>query len=273
MRGASAGVKALVAKLRSPLQGNWELEAKLAEKNETLQRLRRRTATRDRELTRLREELTQAKSANHSRDFSSESILKFFLIGRGRSGTTWLRSILNSHPEILCWGEGRFFERSFEREDFEQWELKNIPPSSLYGAISGSKYLKAWVDRSVWARGRDTDTHLVNLTRLAVDYFLAEQLSKTDKRIVGDKTPFVSAEVVEEISVVYPEAKVIHIIRDGRDVAVSMIHHMWNYSKDAGGFYDLEPEDLERRDAYRRNPASALTEGLFTKNRLKGIAR
>ena len=228
---------------------------------------------RDQELARLRAELAQARAAGHLQSFSGRNRSVFFILGRGRSGTTWLRSILNSHPEILCWGEGRFFERSFEREDFEQWELKNIPPSSLYGAISGSKYLKAWVDRSVWARGRDTDTHLVNLTRLAVDYFLAEQLSKTDKRIVGDKTPFVSAEVVEEISVVYPEAKVIHIIRDGRDVAVSMIHHMWNYSKDAGGFYDLEPEDLERRDAYRRNPASALTEGLFTKNRLKGIAR
>src|SRR5919199_579071 len=251
MRGASAGVKALVSKLRSRLQGNWEPEAKLAEKNGTLQRLRRRTATRDRELTRLREELTQAKSANHSRDFSSESILKFFLIGRGRSGTTWLRGVLNNHPEIMCWGEGRFFERSFERRDFEELRPKNMPPSSLYRAIVQSRLLRAWIDDSVWARGKNTDEHLDNLTRLAVDYFLAEQLSKTDKRIVGDKTPFVSAEIVEELSTVYPEAKVIHIIRDGRDVAVSMIHHMWNYAKSEGGIYDLKPVELEKRDARR----------------------
>ena len=272
MRGASAGVKALVAKLRSPLQGNWELEAKLAEKNGTLQRLRKRTAARDRELTRLQEELTQAKSANHSRDFSSESILKFFLIGRGRSGTTWLRSVLNSHPEIMCWGEGRFFERSFERRDFEDLRLKNMPPTSLYRAIVQSKLLKAWIDESVWARGKETDEHLVNLIRLAVDYFMAEQLSKANKRIVGDKTPFVSAEIVEEISMIYPEARVIHIIRDGRDVAVSLMHHMWNHAKSEGGVYDLEPEELEKRHAYRTGSLVPPADSLFTKERLIRIA-
>ena len=76
-----------------------------------------------------------------------------------------------------------------------------------------------------------------------------------------------------EIGALYPEAKVIHTVRDGRDVAVSMIHHMWNYSRDTRAFYDLDPEDLKRRDAYRRDPASAPTTGLFTEKRLKNIAR
>ena len=40
-----------------------------------------------------------------------------------------------------------------------------------------------------------------------------------------------------------------------------------------GAFYDLEPEDLEKRNAYRKNPASALAEGLFTEKRLTNIAR
>jgi hypothetical protein len=196
----------------------------------------------------------------------------FFVLGRGRSGTTWLRSVLNSHPEILCWGEGRFFERSFKREDFQQLELENLPPSSLYRAILESRDLKAWINGSVWAKGEDPDKRLADLTRLTIDYFLTEQLSKTGKRIVGDKTPFVSAEVVEEISRVYPEAKVIHIIRDGRDVAVSLIHHMWNNAKAEGGIYDLEPEELEKRDAFRRGSLVPGTESLFTKKRLIRIA-
>jgi hypothetical protein len=37
----------------------------------------------------------------------------------------WFISFLDSHPEILCRGEGRFFERSFEREDFEQSQPKD----------------------------------------------------------------------------------------------------------------------------------------------------
>lgn len=265
-------VKTLVAGLRSRLQRGRELEAKLAEKNETLQRVRRRAANRDRELARLREELAQARTASHSRTFPSGSMTAFFLIGRARSGTTWLRGVLNAHPEIMCWGEGRFFERSFERRDFEELRPKNMPPSSLYRAILHSKLLRAWVDDSVWARGKKTDEHLDELTRLAVDYFLGEQLSKTNKRIVGDKTPFVSAEIIEEIGKVYPEARVIHIIRDGRDVAVSLMHHMWNNAKSEGGVYDLEPEELEKRHAYRAGTLVPPAESLFTKERLVRIA-
>src|SRR3712207_865351 len=98
----------------------------------------------------------------------------FFIVGQARSGTTWVRNTLGAHPEILCRGEGRFFERTFLREDFEGWDLKNIAPVSLYGAFARSEYLRAWAERSVWATGRTADEHLDNLTRLAVDYFLSE---------------------------------------------------------------------------------------------------
>ncbi len=220
----------------------------------------------------LRTEPAQAEAAEHPRGFSGRGMPVFFILGRGRSGTTWLRTLLNSHPEIMCWGEGRFFERSFMREDFEQLELENIPPSSLYRAILESRHLRSWIDRSVWARGEETERHLINLTRLTIDYFLAEQLSRTNKRVVGDKTPFVSAEVVEEISAIYPEARVIHIIRDGRDVAVSLIHHMWNHAKNEGGIYDLSPEELEKRRAYREGSLVPPAESLFTRERLTRIA-
>jgi hypothetical protein len=228
---------------------------------------------RNEELAGLQSERAQAKkTAGRPQGLSRESAPVFFIIGRGRSGTTWLRTILNSHPEIMCWGEGRFFERSFKREDFERLQMENIPPSSLYRAILESRYLRSWIDRSVWASGKETDRHLKNLTRLAIDYFLAEQLSKTNKRIVGDKTPFVSAEVVEDISAIYPEARVIHIIRDGRDVAVSLIHHIWNNARTEGGIYDLEQEELEKRRAYREGSLVAPAESLFTRERLIRIA-
>jgi uncharacterized coiled-coil protein SlyX len=261
------GLRTLLAELNLRPRTRRELEAKLAEKNERLQNLRRQVARKDGELARMREELDRTGGR-----FSGESVPAFFVVGRGRSGTSWLRILLNSHPEIMCGGEGRFFERNFKREDFEQLQLENIPPSSLYRAILESSYLKFWIDRSVWAKGEETDKHLINLTRLAIDYFLAEQLSKTNKRMVGDKTPFVSAEVIEEISTIYPEARVIHIIRDGRDVAVSLIHFMWNHAKNEGGIYDLEPEELEKRHAYREGSLDSPTESLFTKERLTSIA-
>jgi hypothetical protein len=271
------GAKAMLTRLKSRLKGEEpgsaelaKVRSNLARKSETLKRVRRQIEKRDREIAELREKL--ARRSEPSADLPGRQMQVFFIVGRARSGTTWLRGMLNSHPEILCWGEGRFFERNFKLEDFGQSQLTNLLPNSLYGAILESSHLRAWIDRAVWATGKDTDEHLNNLARLAIDYFLAEQLSKTDKRIVGDKTPFVSAEVFEEIAAIYPEARVIHIIRDGRDAAVSLMHHMWNYTKDRGGIYDLEPEELVRRDAYRSGSPVALAEGLFTKERLTIIA-
>jgi hypothetical protein len=264
------GAKTLLDKLGSHLRRERELGAKIAGKHRGLQAVLRQVIGRGRSFAGLRAGRVLNRRSGGGRD---REMPVFFIVGHARSGTTWLRTILNSHPEILCRGEGRFFERNFWWEDFQESQLKNIPPSSLYGAILESKYLKAWVERSVWAPDEDTERHLTNLTRMTIDYFLVEQLSKTNKRIVGDKTPFGTAEAVEDISEIYPDAKVIHIIRDGRDVAVSVVHHIWNYAKNEGGMYDLEPEELEKRNAYREGSMNLLSESLFTEERLAGIAR
>jgi hypothetical protein len=234
-----------------------------------------KASKRDRDLASLGVDLTEARSIRRSPTLFDTGTWVFFVVGQGKSGTTWVRNILNSHPEILCKGEGRFFERDFVQvaplEDLSRGWLKSVQPTSLYGALSSSEHLRTWIERSVWTEGEDVDEHLRNLQRLTVSYFLTQSLSRSGKKIVGDKTTFSGGDVMEEIGTLYPDARVIHVIRDGRDVAVSMIHHMWNYAKDAGAFYDLEPEDIEKRDAYRKNPASA--NGLFTEKRLKGIAR
>lgn len=273
-------VRLTLARLKSLVGGeNEELELARQQirKNQGLEKLRQQLEKKERELTKLQAELGKVRSERRLPSFFDRDAPVFFVVGQGKSGTTWLRNVLNSHPEILCKGEGRFFERDFVQvaplEDLESGWLKSVQPSSLYGAISSSEYLRTWIERSVWSDGENVDEHLGNLSRLAVNYFLTQRLSKTDKKVVGDKTTFSSGEIVNEIGAIYPEGRVIHMIRDGRDVAVSMIHHMWNYSKDVGAFYDLESEDLEKRDAYRENPASALAEGLFTEKRLTNIAR
>lgn len=252
------------------------LREKLAEKNRRIRKLWERLEDKDREIEKLRDQLDEARSVRWVPTFFDTDKPVFFVVGQGKSGTTWLRNVLNSHPEVLCKGEGRFFERDFVQaappEDLQKGWLKSVQPTSLYGAISSSEHLRGWIERSVWTDGEHVDEHLGNLSRLAVNYFLTRRLSETEKRIVGDKTTFSSGEILREIGTLYPEAKVVHIIRDGRDVAVSMIHHMWNYAKDAGAFYDLGPKEVEKRDAYRENLLPS-AESLFTGRRLTNIAR
>jgi hypothetical protein len=215
------------------------------------------------------------ESARASRlpNLSGGSSPVFFVVGHQKSGTTWLMELLNSHPEILCKGEGRPFGRTFRQENLKQKRVGH-PPTSLYNAIASSEDLRYWIERSVWSKHDDADEHLADLTRLAIDHFLTQQLSKTGKRLVGDKTVLLGPEIVEEISAIYPEARVIHIIRDGRDVVLSTMHHRWNQAEDRGGTVELAPDQLAKREAYRKNPRALLEsgEGIFPDGWLRGNA-
>ncbi len=194
------------------------------------------------------------------------------MVGHGKSGTTWVARLLGSHPDVLCLWEGRLFGREWHREDLGEVEAQ-VPPRTLSGAIANSRDLRLWAERSVWARRGDPDEHLRNLTRLALDYFLDQRLAGTDKKIVGDKTPFLpGAHTVREIHDLYPEARVIHVIRDGRDAEVSWMHHRWNRSKEQGGIQVLRPGEAERREAYRERGGESLGPELFDEAELRARA-
>lgn len=209
--------------------------------------------------------------SGHASRMLAEGPPVFFIVGSGKSGTTWLMSLLNAHPEVLSLGEGRIFNREWERDDLRHMEAR-VPPRSLYGLLANSDDLRLWAQRSVWGRNGEVEEHLDNLTRLAIDYFLRQKLAsaRPGKRIVGDKTPFLpGANVVEEISRIYPQAKVIHIIRDGRDVEVSWVHHRLNRSKGQGGIQTERPEDEKLREAYRDDPRKAVEMEWFDEQELR----
>lgn len=197
----------------------------------------------------------------------------FFVTGMSRSGTTWLMRLLNAHPEILCKGEGRFFGENHREPKMRKLDVKK-QPSSLHNALAGSEYLRFWIERSVWSREEDARTHLDNLMRLSTNYFLAHELEKTGKKMVGDKTPLLDDDVIGEVARIFPGAKVVHIVRDGRDRAVSLMHYFWNTARSEGGLYPVKPEELARRDAYREDPEKlfASGEGIFTEARLRRMA-
>jgi hypothetical protein len=227
-------------------------------------RTQQQLASKNRKIAALKQELIEARSAASSPNFRLGSTPVFFVVGHQKSGTTWLMEMLNSHPEILCRGEGRPFGRNF-RQEHKKGKRRGYPPVSLYNAIVSSEDLRSWIERSVWSKRDNANEHLRNLTRLAIEYFLIHQLAKTDKRMVGDKTVLLSPHIVKEIGGIFPDARVIHIIRDGRDVAVSTMHHIWNQAEDQGGTSRATPAQLAKREAYRENPQKLLGsgEGIF----------
>ena len=223
---------------------------------------RRQIAIKEAEIAALKRELARARGDGGRAGVEGTPV--FFIVGQQKSGTTWLMRMLDSHPEIMCRGEGRFFGASWRQESVKRTDAKR-PPSSLYNAVLDAEYLRLWIERSVWSRDDDADEHLENLTRMAVDYFLMGELSKTGKRMVGDKSPLLTPETIKEISALYPEARVIHIIRDGRDAAVSAVHHSWNFGR------KRSTKASAKRESYRENPGET-RESIFAGNALRRMA-
>src|SRR5215217_7216762 len=137
---------------------------------------RRRIALKDAEIAALRSELARTRGEEVQMVVGDTPV--FFVVGQQKSGTTWLMRMFDSHPEILCKGEGRFFGKSWRQESVKRIDARR-PPSSFYNAILDAEYLRLWIERSVWSRNDDTEEHLTNLIRMAIDYFLTGELSKT----------------------------------------------------------------------------------------------
>jgi hypothetical protein len=64
----------------------------------------------------------------------------FWVIGQPKSGTSWARSTLDSHPAIACLGEGKFFGRDFKKANPSSGG--KLP--SLYSFFVDAEDLRAW---------------------------------------------------------------------------------------------------------------------------------
>lgn len=130
---------------------------------------------------------------------------KFFVFGHARSGTTLLMRLLRLHPEVHCNYQAHFFTR--------QPLLK-----SLVDSPEAEEWLKRKSNR--WNQGRDLSPLVL---RAAADLIMERDAVKEGKNIVGDKSPSstIHGQAVRDMHAVYPDAKLVYIVRDGRDVLVS----------------------------------------------------
>ena len=130
---------------------------------------------------------------------------KFFIFGHARSGTTLLMRLARLHPEVHCNYQGHFFTR--------QPLLK-----SLVNTPEAEEWLARKSNR--WNQGRDLSPIVL---RAAADFIMERDAAREGKRIVGDKSPSstIHGQAVRDMHSVYPDAKLVYIVRDGRDVLIS----------------------------------------------------
>ena len=139
-----------------------------------------------------------------------------FVVGVGRSGTTLLRLMLDAHSELAMPPETHFFGslRSASGD-------VRFGPAQAVEAIVDDEH-RRWNDfgmEEAELLARFEAIPRFNLAD-ALRAFYSLYAEKQGKERWGDKTPDY-IERMRQIKGVLPEARFIHVIRDGRDVALS----------------------------------------------------
>jgi len=124
-----------------------------------------------------------------------------FIVGSPRSGTTLLRLILDSHPNISSGPETNFLPCMKEPLVDENWRrIKNFGFDKSYWHNKVAEYFSS---------------------------FQMEYARKRGKKRWAEKSPLYTLHL-DFINTLFPNCQIIHIIRDGRDVVASF-RKRWDY--------------------------------------------
>jgi Sulfotransferase family len=143
-----------------------------------------------------------------------------FVCGVTRSGTTLLRLMLDSHPDLAIPGETHWVPKlikAFERG-----------PQTADDAAALAIDHKRWGDFHLDAKElQERISGLDPVTAAdSIRAFYMLYAEREGKHRYGDKTPGYVKEM-RRIQRVLPEARFVHIIRDGRDVSLSHLRMNW----------------------------------------------
>lgn len=136
----------------------------------------------------------------------------FFIVGSARSGTTLLRLILNAHPEVAVPPESRFVVELWRGSD-------TVEVEDFLSRLAGHKRFETWelpLEAVRHELGSSTRVSYADAIRATFHAYARVH----GKSLWGDKTPRY-VENLDLLAELFPEAKFVHLIRDGRNVALS----------------------------------------------------
>ncbi|HEV2496028.1 MAG TPA: sulfotransferase [Terriglobia bacterium] len=148
-----------------------------------------------------------------------------FIVGCPRSGTTLLRRILDAHPQIAVTKETQWFDESWLALWFEQRRGLtpdgNVTPELVAFMLEHPKFSRLKMPRQQFLdlAGNGASVHFSAFVTRIFDHY--GQIK--GKARVGNKDP-VYVRKLSLLHSLWPEARFVHLIRDGRDVSLSVIH-------------------------------------------------
>lgn len=147
----------------------------------------------------------------------------FFIVGAQRSGTTMLRLMLNRHADLVV---------PFESGFITDFVARQTEFGDLADPANAARMLAVIAAHPLVNKGNLIQDEEAILSRPISDYAsLCDAIFSTyaaakGKRRWGDKTPSYVTEI-EHLWRLFPGCKFVHIVRDGRDVALSNLRVGW----------------------------------------------
>lgn len=172
----------------------------------------------------------------NDRSLSSLSELPiFFIVGRGRSGSTLLRSLFDAHPNVIIPLESRFVQFLYYKYASKTtWTpedalviLQDLQQSFEPPELNHDN-LKEQFNTYASELSLDSICKLIYLNTHTV-------FSKEEIKIIGDKNPRYTF-FIPQLLKLFPNAKFIHLVRDYRGNIVT-IQRAANTIKESGNTY------------------------------------
>ena len=166
----------------------------------------------------------------------------FFVVGAQKSGTTWLQRSLNSMEGVHCLGEGHFIDQLVQ------------PCAEAVRSYNQTMQLVG--ERVYGGEGFYDTIPIPEFLQVMRDWILAMLLRNVDADpqsilAIGDKTPAHSIHI-PTLRALFPEARYVHMLRDGRDAAVSAFHHQQRILRQMGQDNPKAPVDSGALDMFAK---------------------
>jgi hypothetical protein len=141
-----------------------------------------------------------------SPDYQGSNLV--FVVGSPRSGTTWLQRLLAAHPQVRTGQESGVFD-TYVGPQLRAWHRDLDPSTSGRSAVGIGCYLR-----------EDQFMHVLRGYMLQLLEPMVGQLAAG--QLFLEKTPS-HALFIPEIMELLPQSRIIHLLRDARDVSASLL--------------------------------------------------
>ncbi|MBW6481542.1 MAG: sulfotransferase [Vicingaceae bacterium] len=145
--------------------------------------------------------------------------MDFFILGNPRSGTTLLRLMLNNHSLIGVPPESGFLQWWYKKYfNWSENDTNNDTKFNLFlDDILSSKKIEDWKLNRPNLKDFILSEKPKNYPEIITTIY---KFYTNNKSIIGDKNNYYINHL-EELNLIFPNVKYIHLVRDGRDVACS----------------------------------------------------